>query len=35
MIDEGNSARMVLETGPNGVVQAVCVGFVDSVNLYK
>lgn len=35
MIDEGNSARMVLETGPTGVVRAVCVGFVDSVNIYK
>lgn len=35
MIDEGNSARMVLETGPSGVVRAVCVGFVDSVNIYK
>ncbi len=35
LIDEGNSARMVLETGPTGVVRAVCVGYVDAVNLYK
>jgi len=33
IIDEGNGARQVLETGPKGVVRAVCVGFVDSVNL--
>jgi microcompartment protein CcmK/EutM len=35
LIDEGNSARMVLGTGPAGVVRAVCVGFVDAVNIYK
>ncbi|MFH1039229.1 MAG: EutN/CcmL family microcompartment protein [PVC group bacterium] len=35
LIDEGNSARMVLETGPTGVVRAVCVGYVDAVNTYK
>lgn len=34
MIDEGNSARQVLETGPAGVVRAVCVGYVDSVNIH-
>ena len=33
LIDEGNSARQVLQTGPNGVVRAVCVGFVDSIDL--
>ena len=34
LIDEGNSARQVLETGPTGVVRAVCVGYVDSVNIH-
>ncbi len=33
VIDEGNSARQVLATGPTGVVRAVCVGFVDAVEL--
>ncbi len=35
MIDEGNSARQTLQTGPSGVVRAVCVGYVDSVNIHK
>ena len=35
MIDEGNSARQVLETGPEGVVRAVCVGYIDSVDIYR
>ena len=35
MIDEGNSARQTLETGPSGVVRAVCVGYIDSVNIHK
>jgi len=35
LIDEGNSARQVLQTGPQGVVRAVCVGFVDSVDLSR
>ncbi len=34
MIDEGNSARQVLETGSTGVVRAVCVGYIDSVNIH-
>lgn len=34
MIDEGNSARQTLETGPTGVVRAVCVGYIDSVNIH-
>ncbi len=34
MIDEGNSARQTLQTGPNGVVRAVCVGYIDSVNIH-
>ena len=33
LIDEGNGARQTLQTGPKGVVRAVCVGFVDSVDL--
>ena len=33
LIDEGNSARQVLKLGPNGVVRAVCVGFIDSIDL--
>jgi microcompartment protein CcmK/EutM len=35
LIDEGNSARQVLQTGPQGVVRAVCVGFVDSIDLSR
>ncbi len=34
MIDEGNSARQTLQTGPSGVVRAVCVGYIDSVNIH-
>jgi len=33
LIDEGNSARQVLRLGPDGPVRAVCVGYVDSVDL--
>ena len=35
LIDEGNSARQVLETGPQGAVRSVCVGFVDSIDLTR
>ena len=34
MIDEGNSARQTLQTGPSGVVRAVCVGYIYSVNIH-
>jgi len=33
LVDEGNSARQVLKTGPNGVVRAVCVGIIDAIDL--
>ena len=33
LIDEGNSARQVLKLGPNGTVRAVCVGFIDEIDL--
>ena len=33
LIDEGNSARQVLQLGPDDSVRAVCVGYVDSVDL--
>ena len=33
LIDEGNSARQVLQAGPDGVVRAVCVGYVDAIDL--
>lgn len=35
MIDEGNGARQVLQAGPKGVVRAVCVGYIDSVNIHQ
>ncbi len=31
--DEGNTARQLLDTGPNGPVRSVIVGIVDSVNV--
>ncbi len=30
--DEGNSARQVLDTGPNGPVRSLIVGIVDEVS---
>ena len=33
LIDEGNGARQVLQTGPEGAVRAVCVGYIDSIDL--
>ena len=33
LVDEGNSARQILKTGPHGVVRAVCVGIIDSIDL--
>lgn len=33
LVDEGNSARQILKTGPNGVVRAVCVGIIDAIDL--
>jgi ethanolamine utilization protein EutN len=31
--DEGNTARQLLETGPNGPVRSVIVGIVDEVRV--
>ncbi|MCC6623903.1 MAG: hypothetical protein IT385_21775 [Deltaproteobacteria bacterium] len=33
VIDEGNSARQILATGPHGPVRSVIVGIVDQVAL--
>ena len=33
LIDEGNGARQVLKSGPESAVRAVCVGYIDSINL--
>jgi len=33
LVDEGNSARQILKTGPNAAVRAVCVGYIDTIDL--
>ncbi len=33
--DEGNSARQLMDTGPNGPVRSVVVGIVDEVALAR
>jgi microcompartment protein CcmK/EutM len=33
VLDEGNSARQILDREPNGVIRALVVGIVDAVDL--
>jgi len=33
VLDEGNSARQILDREPNGAIRALIVGFVDDVTL--